>query len=297
MLTRLFVGLQHVVPQRLLSDLVLATTRWRFGPWKNALIRILSRIYAIDLDEPARPAPHGYESFADFFTRELRPGARPLPEAAVTIACPADGKISAMGPVDGDRVFQAKGHDYGLAELLASEDEAARFEDGAFATIYLAPSNYHRVHAPVAGRLVETAYVPGKLFSVSPGTVDHLPGLFARNERLVCLFDSEDFGRVAVILVGAMLVSGIETVWGGAEAHRDTLERIDRTGGDIQLERGDELGRFNMGSTVILLFQRDKVRLERLPAHTVVRMGQGLGQANEPTAGVPGSNGTEDAGQ
>lgn len=251
---RPIVALQHLVPQKLLTRIVYAATRWRFGPWKNLMIRTLSRIYTINLAEAASANLDDYPHFNAFFTRTLKPGARHFDSAPASLLMPADGKISELGPIDGDAILQAKGHTYTVAELLGGEDKAAEFRDGAFATVYLSPRDYHRVHMPFTGTLTETLHVPGKLFSVAPHTVSSVPRLFARNERLVCHFDTE-FGPMAVVLVGAMLVSGVETVWNGVEIppYATAIVRRDYRGRDIRLERGAELGRFNMGSTAIVL--------------------------------------------
>lgn len=275
------VFLQGIVPQKLLSRIVLAATRWRFAPWKNLLIRTIARIYRIDVGEAASPNLADYPHFNAFFTRALKPGARPLDDAPGSLLMPADGHISQLGPVREGRIFQAKGHDYTAAELLADAEAARLFDDGLFATIYLSPRDYHRVHMPLEGVLRETRHVPGALFSVSPGTVAEVPALFARNERLVCRFDTP-FGPMAVVLVGAMLVSGVETVWGGVEIppYAKTMVTRDFRGvqPEVRLARGAELGRFNMGSTVILLIPKGFSFDPQWAAGAPVRMGQGLGR-------------------
>lgn len=274
------VLLQHVVPQKLLSRLVMAATRWRLRPWKDLLIRTIARVYKVDLSEAASTELADYPHFNAFFTRALKPGARPLDPDPAAVLMPADGHVSQCGRIDGDRIFQAKGHDYTAEALLGDAAAAAPFRDGVFATIYLSPRDYHRVHLPLAGRLRETRHVPGRLFSVSPRTVDEVPGLFARNERLVCLFDT-DHGPLAVVLVGAMLVSGVETVWGGVEIppYAKTMVTRDFRGvaPQVALERGSELGRFNMGSTVIVLMPKGFSVVRGLAAGAPVRMGQRLG--------------------
>lgn len=280
------VLLQHVVPQKLLSRIVMAATRWRLRPWKDLLVRAFVKVYRVDLSEAASTELASYPHFNAFFTRALKPGARPLDPDPAAVLMPADGHISQCGRIDGDRIFQAKGHAYTAAALLGDAAAAAAFHDGVFATVYLSPRDYHRVHMPLAGRLRETRHVPGRLFSVSPRTVDEVPGLFARNERLVCLFDT-DHGPLAVVLVGAMLVSGVETVWGGVEIPpyaKTTVTRDFRgVAPTVALGRAAELGRFNMGSTVIILMPKGFSLDPRLVAGLPVRMGQRLGALPGPT--------------
>jgi phosphatidylserine decarboxylase len=279
------VFIQSIVPQKLLSRVVMAATRWRWRPWKDFLIRTIARVYRVDLGEAASTDLASYPHFNAFFTRALKPGARPLDADPHALLMPADGHISQLGAIRDGRIFQAKGHDYSASELLADPGAAARFADGWFATIYLSPRDYHRVHMPLEGVLRETRHVPGALFSVSPATVDEVPALFARNERLVCLFDTP-WGPMAVVLVGAMLVSGVETVWGGVEIPPYAKTMVTRDFRAVQpqvgLARGAELGRFNMGSTVILLIPKDFSLDPKWTAGAPVRMGQRLGA-------VPGS--------
>lgn len=246
--------LQYLVPQKTLSRIVRAATRWTWRPWKDFLIGRVVRSYRVDMHEAAEPDPRAYPSFNAFFTRALREGARAATGDDGTLACPADGRISQIGPIRAGRIVQAKGHDYSVESLLADSDTAKAYANGGFATIYLSPRDYHRVHMPLEGELVETVHVPGRLFSVAPGPVAAIPGLFARNERLVCHFRSEH-GPFAVVLVGAILVSSISTVWNGAEAppYANRVIRRDWRGRGIHLARGAELGRFEMGSTVIFL--------------------------------------------
>ena len=276
-----FVWLQHAAPQhglsRLIGKFAASERRWL----RDRLIARFARTYGVDMDEAERPLG-SYSSFNDFFTRSLKPGARPLADADRFVLSPADGAISQLGRIEDGRIFQAKGHSYTAAQLLGGDEEAAqRFHHGHFATIYLSPRDYHRVHMPVGGRLVETTYVPGDLFSVNGTTAAGVPGLFARNERLVCLFDT-DLGRMASVMVGAMIVAGIETVWGGrVEPHGKRLIRSVAEAGDdgaCTYRAGDEMGRFLLGSTVVLLFEQDRVAfMEELQAGSTVRMGQALG--------------------
>jgi phosphatidylserine decarboxylase len=274
---RLFVWFQHVLPQHALSRLVLRATRVR-APWfKNWLIRGFLRLYTIDMTDAVQPDPFRYASFNEFFTRALRPDARSVAKEPREIASPVDGVISEAGKIDGDTLLQAKGRNYTLKELLASRDWAKDFEGGSFATIYLAPFNYHRVHMPLAGRLRETVYVPGRLFSVNAATASLVPRLFARNERVLTWFDTA-FGEFALILVGALNVGSIATVWAGdiTPAPRRVATTLPPQA--VSLDRGEELGRFNMGSTVILLFQKDRARWHaELRAGATVRLGQSLG--------------------
>ena len=275
---RLFVWFQHVLPQHTLSRLVLRATRARASWFKNALIRGFLRLYPIDMAEAAQSDPCSYGSFNEFFTRALKPNARRIAPELREIACPADGMISEAGRIEGDRLLQAKGRHYTLAELLASESSARRFADGAFATIYLAPFNYHRVHMPLRGRLREAVYVPGRLFSVNAVTASLVPRLFARNERVLTFFDSA-FGEFALIMVGALNVGSIATVWAGdiTPAARRVVTTLPPQ--DVSLDKGEEFGRFNMGSTVILLFQENRVRWhEELRAGATVKLGQSLGR-------------------
>jgi phosphatidylserine decarboxylase len=273
---RLFVWFQHVLPQHALSRLVLRATRARASWFKNALIRGFLRLYPIDMAEAVQSDPGSYGSFNEFFTRALKPNARSIAPGLREVACPADGMISEAGRIEGDRLLQAKGRHYTLAELLASESSARQFADGAFATIYLAPFNYHRVHMPLRGRLREAVYVPGRLFSVNAATASLVPRLFARNERVLTFFDSA-FGEFALIMVGALNVGSIATVWAGdvTPAARRVVTTLPPQ--DVSLDKGEEFGRFNMGSTVILLFQENRVRWhEDMRAGATVRLGQSL---------------------
>jgi phosphatidylserine decarboxylase len=272
-----FVWLQHVLPQHALSRLVLRATRVR-TPWiKNTLVRGFLKLYAIDMAEAAQVDPYSFGSFNEFFTRALKPGVRTIAADPNAIACPVDGTISQAGTIEGERLLQAKGRTYTLTELLAAQPWARDFEGGSFATIYLAPFNYHRVHMPVHGQLKDTVYVPGRLFSVNAATAAQVPKLFARNERVLTLFDTA-FGRIALIMVGALNVGSMATVWAGdiTPAARRTITRLPLH--DVSLEKGAEMGRFNMGSTVILLFQRNRARWNAdLTAGAIVKLGQSLG--------------------
>ena len=274
---RLFVWFQHLLPQHALSRLVLRATRVRTRWFKNWLVRGFLKLYPIDMTDAVQSDPLSFASFNEFFTRALKPGARAIAADPRAIACPVDGAISEAGKIDGKRLLQAKGRCFTLTELLAAQPWAESFEGGSFATIYLAPFNYHRVHMPLRGDLKDTVYVPGRLFSVNAITASHVPKLFARNERVLTLFDTA-FGQVALIMVGALNVGSMATVWAGdiTPAARRVMTRLPAP--HVSLEKGEELGRFNMGSTVILLFQQDRARwLDEVRAGAIVRLGQSLG--------------------
>lgn len=273
-----FAYLQYLLPHHALSRLVGLFAEARFG--RVLFMRAFIRRYGVDMSEAANPNLHDFANFNAFFTRALRPGCRPLAEEAGAVLCPADGSISQLGDIDADALLQAKGHSYTVADLLGGDtSQAAAFRHGKFATVYLSPRDYHRVHLPVAATLVSTTYIPGRLFSVNHSTVARVPRLFARNERLVCLFDTA-LGPMAVVLVGAMIVAGIETVWGGQVcpgARAGRLHTIDyrEHAPPLRFEAGAEIGRFKLGSTAIVLFPQGAVELaSTLQAGSPVRMGQ-----------------------
>jgi len=244
---------------------------------RDRLIRRFVAAYGVDLSEAARGVGE-FTSFNDFFTRELKPGARPLADAEQFILSPADGAVSQLGPVTGGRIIQAKGRDYSVAEILGcGPEEAARFEGGSFMTIYLSPKDYHRVHMPASGTLAETTYIPGDLYSVNTATAAGVERLFARNERLSCRFDGPD-GHFASIMVGAMIVAGIDTVWPNRfHTHASDPVHEDFTGQGRSFVAGDEMGRFYLGSTVVLLFEPGRVEwLEELAPGDPLRMGQAI---------------------
>jgi phosphatidylserine decarboxylase len=274
------VVLQYLLPHRALSRIVYWATRWTWRPWKNFLIGKIVKSYNVDMAQAIETDPLAYSSFNTFFTRALKPGARNAAPNADAILCPADGRISQLGAIVADRIFQAKGFDFSAAELLGDATAALPYTNGHFITVYLSPRDYHRVHMPLAGTLRETLHIPGRIFSVAPSTVEAVPRLFARNERLVCHFDGEgNHGPFAVVMVGAMLVSGVETIWGGVEIppYASKIERKDYRGLGIRLDRFAELGRFNMGSTVILLVPAQSKLASDLSAETPVRVGQAIG--------------------
>lgn len=251
---KLLCGIQYVLPHRLLSRLVNAFMRIRFTPVKALQIWIVGGLAGVNWEEAKSDDVADYVHFNDFFTRELKKGARVQDPDPAAFTCPADGRISQCGRITQDRLFQAKGHHYCLRTLLGNDPGFFEFSNGFFHTVYLSPKDYHRVHMPMDGRLVKMIHVPGRLFSVARYTVRHVPNLFARNERVICLFETTH-GPMAVILVGALLVSSMATVWAGTitppYGHRVATGDWSRR--NIVLKKGDELGRFNMGSTVITL--------------------------------------------
>jgi phosphatidylserine decarboxylase len=278
---RAFVALQYLLPQHLLSRLARELTRSRVGWIKDALIRAFVSHFHPDMGDAAQPDPLKFESFNAFFTRALRADARPPDPDATALVSPVDGSVSQLGRLDGSWLVQAKGHAYTLESLLAADDGWAEvFRGGAFATLYLAPFNYHRIHMPLAGTLRAAWYVPGQLFSVNAATAASVPGLFARNERTVCVF-GEGPHSFALVLVGALFVGSISTVWHGEVTPRSPRRRtelpLDASRASLTLARGAELGRFNMGSTVILLLPPG--RCEWLPAlapGSAIRVGERL---------------------
>lgn len=277
---RLFANLQYFLPQRLLSRLAGALAGSRIPVLKNWLIKNFIRHYQVDMSPALQADPLAYESFNDFFTRRLKPESRPIVQEAFTLACPVDGTISQLGKIEGGRIFQAKGFDYSLYELLGgSEKRAAPFMDGQFATIYLAPKDYHRIHMPLTGTLQEMVYVPGNLFSVNGATASNIPRLFARNERVVAMFNTE-YGPMAMVLVGAMIVASIHTQWADEVTPGGKREvkvwQYPLTGhSPVILQRGTEMGHFQLGSTVILIFPPEMVAFApQLSAGSEVQMGQ-----------------------
>ncbi|MFZ3144466.1 archaetidylserine decarboxylase [Psychrobacter glacincola] len=272
-----FTTLQQFVPQQKISKVAgrLAASR---HPWvKRTFIRSFAKAYDVSLDEYERQSLNAYESFNDFFTRELQDDARAIDTTVNGIVSPADGMISQLGQIHDHKLLQAKGRDYDIGQLLADSADGDYFADGSFATVYLAPSNYHRVHMPFDGMLTKTRYVPGTLFSVNNTTAANVPDLFARNERLVCLFDTA-YGKAAVIMVGAMIVAGIETVATGKIIRTDDIQEADH---DMSLKKGDELGRFYLGSTAIVVLPKAaKTDWQDTMKHgSTVQMGQLLGNA------------------
>ncbi|MCD6252233.1 MAG: phosphatidylserine decarboxylase [Psychrobacter sp.] len=274
----LFTTLQQLVPQQQLSKVAGRLAASRHPYVKRTFIRSFAKAYNVSLDEYERQSLNAYESFNDFFTRELKEDARPIDSTAEGIVSPADGIISQLGQIDDHKVFQAKGRYYDVGQLLADSEDGRYFADGSFATVYLAPSNYHRVHMPFAGTLTKTRYVPGTLFSVNTTTAANVPDLFARNERLVCMFDTQ-YGKAAVVMVGAMIVAGIETMATGKIARTEDIQEANH---DMRFEKGDELGRFYLGSTAIVVLPKAAKAdwQETMQANSFVKMGQLLGVTN-----------------
>jgi phosphatidylserine decarboxylase len=275
----LFLTLQSWLPQHALSRLAGVATESTYKPWKNFLIKHFVKAYNVDMTTAAQPDPLAYTSFNDFFTRQLKSDARPI-ETNHTITSPADGCISQIGNIQQGRIIQAKGFDFTVNELIGGDDVlASQFVDGKFATIYLAPKDYHRVHMPFAGSLRRMIYIPGKLFSVNTTTSENIPRLFARNERVVCLFDT-DIGPMAVVMVGAFFVASIALTWCGvvAPSHTREVTITDYQPGTIQLQQGDEMGYFKLGSTVITLFPANTLEWQAgLNSQSAIVMGQKLG--------------------
>ena len=273
------VGLQYWIPQHGLTRLVGKLASAKAGRLTTAVIRWFIKQYKVNMDEALHSDPKHFNTFNEFFVRELKPGVRPVIEDEDVLTHPADGCVSQFGYMNNGKLIQAKGHDFSAQELLGGDAELAKeFIDGDFATIYLSPSDYHRVHMPCAGTLRQMIYVPGDLFSVNPLTAENVPNLFARNERVVCIFDTE-FGPMAQVLVGATIVGSIEVVWAGTitPPRGNSVYRWNYpTEGEkaIHLEKGQEMGRFKLGSTVINLFARDAVHFdESMRTGSTTRMG------------------------
>jgi phosphatidylserine decarboxylase len=281
---KLFIAFQYAVPQHLLSHLVGWFAETRIDWIKNLFISKFIKQFNVNMDEAERQTPEAFENFNDFFTRELKSGMRPIDTQSNSIVSPADGAISQLGPIENGRVLQAKGHDYSLIELLGGNSQTADdFMGGQFATIYLSPKDYHRLHMPVTGTLREMIYVPGDLFSVNQTTAENVPRLFSRNERIVAIFDTE-LGPMALVLVGAMIVAGIETTWAGRITPFDrNVRSISYPGqGESQpplvIEKGEEMGRFFLGSTIVVCFGENKMHwLEDMKAEQPLRLGETIG--------------------
>ena len=272
---------QFILPQRALSAMVYRITRCEWAPLKNFLIRAFIAWFKVDMNLAEQADVNAYQHFNHFFTRALKHGARPVAGDANTIVCPVDGRLYQIGRIQSGEIFQAKNRAYDLEALLAGDRDAAMaFNDGSFATLYLSPRDYHRVHMPVDGELIKMTYVPGKLFAVNTHTTRVINKLFARNERVISIFDTA-LGPMALILVGALNVGSMETVWAGqiTPARQREITPMDYPGREIVLTRGQEMGRFNMGSTVILLFAKDRMQwLSHLRADDPVTMGMPLGK-------------------
>jgi phosphatidylserine decarboxylase len=277
---KLLCGIQYLLPHRLLSRLMNAFMRIRFSPIKNLQIWLVGGLAGVNWEEALSDDAADYATFNAFFTRELKKGIRIQDPDPAAYTCPADGRISQCGRITNDRLIQAKGHHFSLRTLLGNDPNFTDFSNGFFHTIYLSPKDYHRVHMPMDGKLIRMIHVPGRLFSVASYTVRHVPNLFARNERVICLFETTH-GPMAVILVGAMLVSSMETVWAGTitPPYGRRIATGDWSRRDIVLKKGDELGRFNMGSTVIVLLPANAVSiLSELGPDDEVKVGVKLGR-------------------
>jgi phosphatidylserine decarboxylase len=282
-MSRLFAWLQYALPHHLLAGAVHRVARIRARGIKNPMIRGFAWAFGVDWSEAESRDPDHYPTFNAFFTRSLKPGSRPIADGPGEIACPVDGRVSQAGRLEDGRLLQAKGRSYELGDLLGGDEQLARsLTSGGFCTIYLAPYNYHRIHMPCASVLREMIHVPGRLFSVNAATVANVPRLFARNERVVTTFDT-DAGTMGLVLVGAMNVGSMGTAWAGDVTPAAARGPRRWSYGDdapetVRFERGAEMGRFNMGSTVILLFERDRAEWrDFMKPGEAVRMGQSIG--------------------
>lgn len=285
---RLFAALQYVLPKHLLSRIIYAVARSEVSFVKRTFLKIFLSLFNINMAEAAQPDPFAYRTFNDFFTRALKPGARPIANEPEVIASPVDGTVSQCGELLHEAILQAKGQSYSLQELLAGDEESiATYRDGSFACIYLAPYNYHRIHMPYEGTALKNIYVPGDLFSVNASTARAVPRVFARNERLICEFTTP-VGRVAVILVGALHVGSIETVHCGEvnpPPRRRKAPQIIPAGVGRPFAKGEELGRFNMGSTVVLLFERHRIHWgEGMKPNATVQLGRPIARVTPTTS-------------
>lgn len=278
---KILASLFYILPHHAITWLMFKGARVRWSPLKNFIIKTYTDLNPVKMHEAVEEDMFAYESLNAFFTRALKPECRPFDEDKNNWLCPVDGSVSQAQAIKHGRVFQAKGHDYSLLELVGGDKELEKiFHDGQFSTLYLSPRDYHRIHMPTTGTLKHMQYIPGRLFSVAAFTVNHIPRLFARNERCVCYFETEQ-GPMAMILVGAINVSAMETVWHGlitSEAKK--IKRFDYNGKNIVLNRGDEMGRFNLGSTVIVLSTNTMKIDEKMIAGAEIKLGQCLARPN-----------------
>lgn len=277
MLDKLKIIGQYLYPKRLVSNLVGKLAAAEAGKLTTFLIKNFIKQFNINMDEAKYSDPKHFQTFNDFFTRELKEGAREIIEGEQNLAVPVDGSVSQLGDIKNGRIFQAKGHDFSLRELLGGSDEIAKpFDEGLFSTIYLSPKDYHRIHMPITGKLEQMIFIPGDLFSVNPLTAENVPNLFARNERAVAIF-STAVGPMAMVLVGATIVSSIETVWSGTidPGHDKTLRHWNYADQDVTINKGCELGRFKLGSTIVALFAKDSVKFsDALTVGSTTRLGE-----------------------
>ena len=276
---RLAVLPQYLIPKQAITMLAGKLASAQAGGLTTSVIRWFVGRYGVNMAEAANPDIASYASFNDFFTRPLKDGARPLADA--DFICPVDGAISQFGHINRDRIFQAKGHDYSTHALVGGDrDLAIQFQDGEFATLYLSPRDYHRIHMPCDGRLTRMVYVPGALFSVNPTTARGVPGLFARNERVVCVFENDQIGPFVLVLVGATIVGSMATVWEGQinPPRPGKIREWDYAPGKVTLKKGDEMGRFLLGSTVVMLFPKKRIGFtpDWAPARPI-RLGEAMG--------------------
>lgn len=276
MINKLKITFQYLLPKHALSRLLGKLAAAEAGWLTTNLIKLFIKQYKVDMSEAIKEQAEDYRTFNDFFTRELKPGMRTVCTESDKLAYPVDGTISQMGDIKQDAIFQAKGHEYSLTALLGGKPDLAQpFIKGKFATIYLSPRDYHRIHMPIAGTLTDMLYVPGELFSVNPLTTENVPGLFARNERVVALFDTE-LGKMAMVLVGATIVASIETVWAGTvtpPATNNVVHWQYHNEQAISLDKGEEMGRFKLGSTVIMCFEPNQLTFDALQAGDITRLG------------------------
>jgi phosphatidylserine decarboxylase len=279
------IALQYITPKHALSRLVGSLAAAEAGALTTTLIKLFIKQYKVDMSEALRSAPEDYASFNEFFTRELKPDARSICPDEKQLALPVDGAVSQLGDIRHDSIFQAKGHDYSLSALLGGKPELAEpFKDGKFATIYLSPKDYHRIHMPMDGTLTDMIYVPGELFSVSPLTAERVPGLFARNERVVAIFDTPK-GIRAMVLVGATIVASIATKWAGTvtpPAGRNVQHWQYPNEGKhaVHLKKGEEMGLFKLGSTIVACFAPNMLEFAPLQAGDVTRLGDVFAMLN-----------------
>lgn len=276
MINWLKIRTQYILPKHLLSRLVGKLAAAEAGAVTQFCIKSFIKAFNINMQEAKYENASDFKTFNDFFTRELKEGIRPIVEGDEKLCHAVDGTVSQYGDIIGDKIFQAKGHDYSLTTLLGGKPELAEcFKGGKFATVYLAPSDYHRIHMPVDGTLTDSLHVPGDLFSVNPLTAENVPGLFARNERVVTIFDTP-VGKVALVLVGATIVASIETVWGidNLPNMGKYVQHWKHSNDNITLKKGEEMGRFKLGSTIVLCFEPNKVEFEDLSAGSVTRLGE-----------------------
>ena len=281
---QLFAFAQHITPQKTLSRVIGKIAECENDWVKNTFISQFVKKYQVDMSEAINSDALSYRNFNDFFTRAIRPELRPICDEENSIACPADGAVSQLGNIEHGTLFQAKGHHYSLTTLLGGDASLSdQFLGGSFATAYLSPKDYHRVHMPLTGKLTKMIHIPGKLFSVNKVTAEQIPNVFARNERTVCLFDTEA-GPMAVILVGAMIVASIETIWAGQVTpfNKNVVTWDYKELNDIEIKKGEEMGRFKLGSTAIVLFGKDAIKWdESLEAETQTQMGMKFGKTLE----------------